>query len=378
MFKKCNDKFLESQQESFFIFYPEKIQKTLEYFTKEFIGTTIYAVKANPSDCVLEKLIENGIKSFDVASLKEVKLIRQKIPDSEIYFMNTVKSRSSIRESYFKFNVRNFAIDSFDELKKIIEETNFANDLVIYLRVSVPNDFSAIKLSSKFGINQKEAPKLLNQIKKYAKEIGLSFHVGSQCLKPLAFKIAIKIMKEVIQNSKVEIKFLNIGGGFPSSYPGFKKFLLSDYLNEINKEFSKLSKFNLSHKNLFSEPGRSIVSDCMSLITRVNLRKKNKLFLNEGIHGSLNNAGYLNFRHPVKLFNREDTNSKLQPFSFYGPTCDSRDYIKGPFFLPNSINEGDWIEVLSMGAYSLTMQNDFNGFFKKPKIFNFNDLQIFL
>ena len=120
MFKKCNDKFLESQQESFFIFYPEKIQKTLEYFTKEFIGTTIYAVKANPSDCVLEKLIENGIKSFDVASLKEVKLIRQKIPDSEIYFMNTVKSRSSIRESYFKFNVRNFAIDSFDELKKII------------------------------------------------------------------------------------------------------------------------------------------------------------------------------------------------------------------------------------------------------------------
>ena len=118
MFKKLNNLFLENQQDSFFIFYPEKIKKILEFFSKEFVGTVIYAVKANPADCVLEQVIEHGIKSFDVASLKEVILIRKKLPDSEIYFMNTVKSRSSIRESYFKFNVRNFAIDSFDELKK--------------------------------------------------------------------------------------------------------------------------------------------------------------------------------------------------------------------------------------------------------------------
>ena len=374
MLKKINDLFLENQQDSFFVFYPEKLKKTLKYFSKEFIGTIIYAVKANPIDCVLEQLIQNGIKSFDVASLKEVKLIRKKLSDSQIYFMNTVKSRSSIRESYFKYNVRNFAIDSIDELQKIIEETNCANDLVIYLRVSVPNNFSIVKLSSKFGINHKHAPKLLNQIKKHTKEIGLSFHVGSQCSNPLAYKVGIKIMKDIMQNSKVEIKFLNVGGGFPSSYPGFKNFLLSDYFNQIKDEFSKLSKFNLCPQNLFSEPGRSIVADCMSLVTQVNLRKKNKLFLNDGIHGSLNNAGYLNFRYPVRLFNRVDKSSRLKPFSFYGPTCDSRDYIKGPFYLPSSIDEGDWIEILSMGAYSLTMQNDFNGFFKKPKIFNINDL----
>ena len=374
MFERIKNLFLENHQDSFFIFYPEKIKKTLEYFSKEFMGTIIYAVKANPADCVLEQLIQHGIKSFDVASLKEVKLIRQKLSDSEIYFMNTVKSRSSIRESYFKYNVRNFAIDSIDELQKIIEETNSANDLVIYLRVSVPNDFSTVNLSSKFGINHKDAPKLLNQIKKYTKEIGLSFHVGSQCLNPLAYKVGIKIMKGVIQNSKVEIKFLNVGGGFPSPYPGFQNFLLSDYFNQIKDEYSKLSKFNFCPQNLFSEPGRSIVADCMSLVTKVNLRKKNKLFLNDGIHGPFNNAGYLNFRYPVRLFNRVDKSSRLKPFSFYGPTCDSRDYIKGPFNLPNSIGEGDWIEILSMGAYSLTMQNDFNGFFKKPKIFNIDDL----
>jgi len=374
MLKKINDLFLDNQQDSFFVFYPEKLKKTLQYFSKEFIGTIIYAVKANPVDCVLEQLIKNGIKSFDVASLKEVKLIRKKLSDSQIYFMNTVKSRSSIRESYFKYNVRNFAIDSNDELQKIIEETNCANDLVIYLRVTVPNSFSTVKLSSKFGIKHKHAPKLLNQIKKYTKEIGLSFHVGSQCLNPTAYKVGIKIMKNIMQNSKVEIKFLNVGGGFPSPYPGFKKFLLSDYFNQIKDEFSKLSKFNLCHQKLFSEPGRSIVADCMSLVTRVNLRKKSKLFLNEGIHGPLNNAGYLNFRYPVRLFNRVDKSSKLKPFSFYGPTCDSRDYMKGPFILPSSIDEGDWIEIMSIGAYSLTMQNDFNGFFKKPKIFNIDDL----
>ena len=374
MHRKLNNLFLENQQDAFFIFYPEKIKRILEYFSKEFIGTVIYAVKANPADCVLEQVIKNGIRSFDVASLKEVRLIRKKLSDSEIYFMNTVKSRSSIRESYFKYNVRNFSIDSIDELKKIIEETNSANDLVIYLRVSVPNDFSTVNLSSKFGINHKDAPKLLNQIKNYTKEIGLTFHVGSQCVNPHAFKVGIKIMKKVIQNSKVKIKFLNVGGGFPSSYPGFENFLLSDYFNQIKDEFSKLSKFNLCRQNLFSEPGRSIVGDCMSLVTQVNLRKKNKLFLNDGIHGPLNNAGYLNLRHPVRLFNRVDKSSRLKPFSFYGPTCDSRDYIKGPFYLPSSIDEGDWIEILSMGAYSLTMQNDFNGFFKKPKIFNIDDL----
>ena len=374
MLKKFNNLFLENQQDAFFIFYPEKIKRILKYFSKEFIGTVIYAVKANPADCVLEEVIKNGIRSFDVASLKEVKLIRKKLSDSEIYFMNTVKSRSSIRESYFKYNVRKFSIDSIDELKKIIEETNSANDLVIYLRVSVPNGFSTVNLSSKFGINHKDAPKLLHQIKKYTKEIGLTFHVGSQCVNPHAFKVGIKIMKKVIQNSKVKIKFLNVGGGFPSSYPGFKKFLLSDYFNQIKDEFSKLSKFNLCRQNLFSEPGRSIVGDCMSLVTQVNLRKKNKLFLNDGIHGLLNNAGYLNFKYPVRLFNRVDKSSRQKPFSFYGPTCDSRDYIKGPFYLPSSIDEGDWIEILSMGAYCLTMQNDFNGFFKKPKIFNIDDL----
>ena len=374
MFRKFNNLFLENQQDAFFIFYPERIKRTLEYFSKEFIGTVIYAVKANPADCVLEQVIKNGIRSFDVASLKEVKLIRKKLSDSEIYFMNTVKSRSSIRESYFKYNVRNFSIDSIDELKKIIEETNSANDLVIYLRVSVPNDFSTVNLSSKFGINHKDAPKLLNQIKKYTKEIGLTFHVGSQCVNPHAFKVGIKIMKKVMQNSKVKIKFLNVGGGFPSSYPGYENFLLSDYFNQIKDEFSKLSKFNLCRQNLFSEPGRSIVSDCMSLVTQVNLRKKNKLFLNDGIHGPLNNAGYLNFKYPVRLFNRVDKSSRLQSFSFYGPTCDSRDFIRGPFNLPSSIDEGDWIEILSMGAYSLTMQNDFNGFFRKPKIFNIDDL----
>ncbi len=373
MLSQSNQSLINKQHDPFFIFYPEKLAKQIKIFKNNFKGDIIYAVKANPSNCVLEKLNEHGIKSFDVASLKEVKIIRRILPNANIFFMNTVKSRHSIKESYFKYGVRNFALDSYGELEKILDETNFAKDLKFHLRISIPNNHSIINLSRKFGIDADEAPLLLKKIRKYTKEIGLSFHVGSQCIKPLAYKLGIRIIKNVIEKSKINIKFLNIGGGFPSSYPGYKKFSLNEYFEKIYNEFLVIKNSYSINLNLFCEPGRSIVANCMSLVVKVELRKQSKLFINDGVHGSLNNAGYLNFVYPTKLFNREDKKSRLEPFCFYGPTCDSSDFMKGPFYLPSTVNEGDWIEILKMGAYSITMKSDFNGFFSEPKIFSFKN-----
>ena len=358
---------LEEIKDPFFIFKPEKLKKNVKYFLKNFPGEVLYAVKTNPSEFILKKIYDLGIKSFDVASINEGRLIKTLFKNAQIFFMNPVKSRLAIKEAYFNYGVRNFSLDTFEELEKIVKVTNFANDLNLHLRISISSDFAKINLSKKFGVDGNKAKELLKKIKNYAEKIGVSFHPGSQCMNPNAYKFAIKKMASLIKESKLKIDFLNIGGGFPSKYPNMQPQPLNRYFNVIKNEFSKHFKKN-SKIILLSEPGRALVSNSMSLILRVNLKKKNNLYVNDGIHGYLHSAGVHGFTYPAKIFGKENK-SKLVQFSFYGPTCDSNDFMKGPFLLPNSTNEGDYIELEDMGAYSITMKNNFNGFFSSPKVF---------
>ncbi len=358
---------LEEIKDPFFIFKPEKLKKNVKYFLKNFPGEVLYAVKTNPSEFILKKIYDLGIKSFDVASINEVRLIKTLFKNAQIFFMNPVKSRLAIKEAYFNYGVRNFSLDTFEELEKIVKVTNFANDLNLHLRISISSDFAKINLSKKFGVDGNKAKELLKKIKNYAEKIGVSFHPGSQCMNPNAYKFAIKKMASLIKESKLKIDFLNIGGGFPSKYPNMQPQPLNKYFNVIKNEFSKHFKKN-SKIILLSEPGRALVSNSMSLILRVNLKKKNNLYVNDGIHGYLHSAGVHGFTYPAKIFGKENK-SKLVQFSFYGPTCDSNDFMKGPFLLPNSTNEGDYIELEEMGAYSITMKNNFNGFYSDAKVF---------
>ena len=168
--------------------------------------------------------------------------------------------------------------------------------------------------------------------------MGVSFHLGSQCINPNAYKIAINKTSSLIRASNLDVDFFNVGGGFPAEYSGLKLQPLTKYFKVINTEFEK--NFKNSKTKLLSEPGRVLVSKSMSLIVRVDLRKKNILYINDGSHSFLHDAGAHDFIYPVKIFNKEEK-SKLKPFSFYGPTCDSNDFMRGPFLLPESINEGD-------------------------------------
>ena len=340
----------------------KSIQLASTYFRNKFPGKVLYAVKTNPHPEVLKTIVENGIENFDIASIQEIKDIRAINPNAKCSYMHTVKSRESIKEAYFNYNIKAFSLDTKDELIKIIETTNEAKDLELFVRVAVSNEHAEIDLSTKFGASISEATALLRLTKQYAKKIGLSFHVGSQCMHPISYTKGIADIGNIIKKTKIIPDYINIGGGFPAIYPDLVPQSLDNYFEEIKKGLSNLKLEKLPE--ILCEPGRALVAESGSTIVRVNLRKKQKLYINDGTYGTLFDAGTPNIVYPSRLIKSgKAISKKLTAFDFYGPTCDSMDYMKGPFLLPNNIKENDYIELGQLGAYGLTFRTQFNGFY---------------
>jgi ornithine decarboxylase len=353
---------------------PNSIKSACGWFRNNFPGKILYAVKTNPNEKVIKYIGESGIKQFDVASVNEIKLIRKIIPEARAYYMNTVKSREHIRDAYFNYNIKDFALDTREELQKIIESTSGAKDLILYIRVSISNEHAEIDLSKKFGALPSEALGLLRLAKAHAFKVGLSFHVGSQCMHPISYAKGIRDLKNIINKTKIIPDIINIGGGFPSIYPDLQPQPLENYINEIKRSFCNLKLEN--KLELLCEPGRALVAESGSSIVRVVLRKKQKLYINDGTYGSLFDAGVPNFVLPARMLaNGRMASKKLTAYSLYGPTCDSIDYMKGPFVLPNNLKERDYIEIGQLGAYSLTFRTKFNGFYSN-QIFEVYDKPI--
>ncbi len=350
------------------------IQVASKFFQNNFPGKVLYAVKTNPHPFVIKTIIDSGIKNFDVASINEIKAIKDIDKTVKCSFMHTVKSRESIKEAYFNYGVKTFSLDSKDELIKIIESTGQAKDLELFVRVAVSNEHAEIDLSKKFGALTSEATGLLRLTKQYAKKIGLSFHVGSQCMHPISYSKGIKEIGNIIKRTKIIPDYINVGGGFPTIYPDLIPQSIESYFNEIQDALKNLKLENLPE--IICEPGRAIVAESGSTIVRVNLRKKQKLYINDGTYGTLFDAGVPNIVYPSKLItNGRIVSKKLTSFDFYGPTCDSMDYMKGPFILPNNIKENDYIELGQLGAYGLTFRTDFNGLYSN-NIFELEDRPI--
>ena len=331
-------------------------------FQNKFPGKILYAVKTNPHPEVLKTIIKSGINNFDVASITEIEDIKKISPDSKCSYMHTVKSRENIKEAYFRYGVKAFSLDTKDELIKIIESTNQAKDLELFVRVAVSNEHAEIDLSKKFGALTSEASGLLRLTKQYAKKIGLSFHVGSQCMHPISYAKGITEIGNIIKKTKILPDFINIGGGFPTIYPDLVPQSLNNYFLEIKKSLENLKLEKMPE--IICEPGRAMVAESGSTIVRVNLRKKQKLYINDGTYGTLFDAGTPNIVFPARLIsNGKVISKKSTAFNFYGPTCDSMDYMKGPFLLPNNTKESDYIELGQLGAYGLTFRTQFNGFY---------------
>jgi len=340
---------------------PAVLAATARQFIGDFPGTVMYAVKCNPEPGVLRALWEGGVRHFDCASANEIALVRSMFADAAIHFMHPIKARSAIRAAYFDAGVRDFVIDSANELAKILVETGNATDLGIIVRLALPAGGAAIDLSGKFGADTETAAALLRTARPLAVRLGVSFHVGSQCLDPLAYGRAMQVAGAAIRAASVAVDIVDIGGGFPVSYPDITPPPLGAFIAAIDAGFAALGLPETVE--LWAEPGRALVAAGGSVVVQVQARRGEWLYLNDGVFGSLSDAGALGFRFPARLVRPGGlSQANLQPFSFFGPTCDSADAMAGPFWLPADIGEGDWIELGQLGAYGFCLRTAFNGF----------------
>jgi ornithine decarboxylase len=338
---------------------PHAALRAADWFLANFPGRVLYAAKANDAPPIIDALVKAGIRSFDVASLVEIERVAQ-IPDAELYFMNPVKSRGAIVRAYRDFGIRSFAFDSDDELDKIVAETGGGGDLTLFLRVACPNTHSLIPLEGKFGVSSEEAPQLLLRARQIARRLGITFHVGSQAVVPAAFGEALSQIGQLIVASGVMVDAVDIGGGFPSRYPHSDPPELASFMEEIVRAADELA---VKHScELLCEPGRALVAEAESVIVRVDARRGNALYVNDGAFGTLFDAAYSGFRFPARLVATSRRKAKpVAEFALYGPTCDSFDYLPGPFILPACVREGDYIEIGQIGAYGRVLANRFNG-----------------
>lgn len=338
---------------------PHAARRAARYFAENFPGKSLYAVKANPSSELLEILWDAGITHYDVASIAEVRLVARTLPDAILCFMHPVKTSEAIQEAYFKHGVRTFSLDSLDELRKIREATNDAEDLTLCARLRVSSEFAELSLASKFGADLEEMRELLMETRQVADSLGICFHVGSQAMSPHAYVQALEKVRAAIVDASVTVDIIDIGGGFPSVYPGMEPPSLKDYFEIIDRTYESLP---ISYSaELWCEPGRALCAEYSSLVVRVERRRGTELYINDGAYGALFDAAHVGWRFPVQSLN-QSLSGGLEPFSFYGPTCDDMDYMTGPFELPSDIGNGDYIEIGMIGAYGTAMKTGFNGF----------------
>ena len=343
---------------------PHAARRAARFFLSKFPGTSMYAVKANPSADLIRTLWDTGLTHYDVASIAEVRLVHEVAPNAVLCFMHPIKPPEAIAEAYHSHGVRVFSLDSIDELDKIVAATSKngvpATDLTLCVRLRVSSSHSKLSLASKFGVHADEAAPVLMAARQVADALGICFHVGSQAMSPQAYGDAMAQVRAAIVGAGVTVDIVDVGGGFPSIYPGMEPGRLEAYFEVIHRAFEALP---ISYSaELWCEPGRALCAEYSSVLVRVEARKGDVLYINDGAYGALFDAAHIDWRFPVELVRDTASRARDMEFSFWGPTCDDMDYMRGPFALPADIAAGDYIEIGMLGAYGAAMRTGFNGF----------------
>jgi ornithine decarboxylase len=342
--------------------YPDAYVDNARAFVDRFPGRVLYAVKANDHPDVIRLLVQGGVTHFDCASLPEIELVHSLVDAPTCYFMTPVRLRDAARVAREQYGVRHFMIDHASGIDLLRDEIDIAS-CVVFARMAVSHDSAMIDLSNRFGAPPADMPRLLEAIAATGAEPALAFNVGSGVTDPAAYLQSMAIARTVLEQIPFRIRLLDIGGGFPRSYPGFEVPPLQAYFDAIKKDAATLPLAEGSE--LLAEPGRALAAPGLSAIVEVRLRKEDRLFLNDGMYGIFWELRFKGHdRYPVRAY-REGKLLDGAPgrFRLFGPTCDSFDEMPGDVELPADVRPGDYLEFGGIGAYSLAGRTRFNGFY---------------
>lgn len=347
-------------KEPVYCIYPHVYRQTARSFVGAFPGRVLYAIKANDHPLIVRLLNQGGVVHFDCASVPEIQLARENCPGATCYFMIPVTLRGAARQAFHEFDVRHFMVDHGSRLDALREEIPL-DQTVVFARMAVSHDSAMMDLSSKFGAPPSEIPALLRRIRSLGAEPALAFNVGTLVTDPEAYRHAIKVAAGVLEALDFRLRLIDIGGGFPRSYPGFVSPPLENFFRVVQDSAAVLPK--QEGGEIMCEPGRALSAPGLSAVVEVLLRKDRRLYLNDGMYGifwELRFEGHQRF--PVRAYrNGERLVGTPVSFKLFGPTCDASDVMPGEVELPAEIRAGDHLEFGNIGAYSLSGRTRFNG-----------------
>lgn len=340
--------------------HPGRYAEAAREFLAGFPGRVLYAVKANDDPRVLAILHGAGVTHFDCASLPEIERVHEHCPGAKAYFMIPARLRGAAAAARTRFGVRHFMIDHASGIASLASEIELAGT-VVFARMAATHPSAMQELSSKFGAPPDEVPALLEAIAAAGAEPALAFNVGTGVTSPEAYVHAIGLARRVLERAGVRVRLVDVGGGFPKSYPGFPVPPLAEYFAAIREAAAHLPLAD--DGEIMGEPGRALAAPGLSAVCEVLLRKEDRLYLNDGMYGifwELRFRGHE--RYPARAFREaRELTGETRPFRLFGPTCDATDVLPGLVDLPADIRPGDHIEFSDIGAYSLAGRTAFNG-----------------
>lgn len=346
----------ERPDDPVFFFCPMRLGQVAARFLDGFPGLVTYAVKANPSPEMIDGLVAQGLRSFDVASPAEMALVRAHCPDAALHYHNPVRSGSEIAEGLAQGCI-SWSVDRLSELEKL---SGLPVGTEIAVRLKLPVAGAAYDFGAKFGAEPAGAVALLKRVAEMSLTPSLTFHPGTQCHSGAAWERYIDASAEVARQAGVRLHRLNVGGGFPSDR--------GDGSPDLEAIFAAIARAVEAHfeeaPQLVCEPGRALSAEAFMLALRVKAVERDAVFLNDGIYGGMAEWRDMGSMQRLRVVSALGLprGEEVAPRIVFGPTCDSIDRLPDPLPLPVTLAEGDYLVFEGMGAYSRSLVTGFNGY----------------
>jgi ornithine decarboxylase len=324
-----------------------------------------YAMKCNPAAEIITTLVAGGA-GVEIASLGELRMLeRIGIDPAGALYSNPVKPPAHIAEAY-RAGLWRFSFDSPNELAKLAEH---APGAAVYVRIRVDDKDSVFPLSRKFGVDVDEAYDLMLMARELGlRPYGITFHVGSQCSSPDAWRAAVAdsgALMNRLAAADIELAMLDLGGGFPARYvTGVPS--IGEIAAVINRALDELLPYR--PKLVAAEPGRHLVAEsavmAAGVIGRERRGDENWVFVDVGAYnGMMETLQTANgWDYPLWTSLADHADVPHLPFTVTGPSCDSSDTMFVHVMLPATLEVGDTVYIGSAGAYTLSYASAFNGF----------------